>query len=256
MSTQDSFARALLDAGLPCPSGLCAANGADPASRFAVYRNNVQSSLINALADGFPVVAQLVGDEFFRAMGRHYVQNFPPTSPLLNDYGRDFAGFVQGFAPAASLPYLADIARLEQLRVMAYHAADACAVEPAQIAAAMGALENLGRLRLHLHPSVHTLSSAHGVVAVWAAHQTDGEVPPIDPSPGQCALVLRNGLEVQVFAVDAGSATFIESLKNHWPLEIAAAYALDAQADFDLSQCLALLISHGAITHLQPQEKA
>ena len=68
MSTQAAFAAALLDPQRPCPEGLFSANGADPASRFAVYRNNVQSSLINALADSYPVVLQLVGDEFFRAM--------------------------------------------------------------------------------------------------------------------------------------------------------------------------------------------
>ncbi len=67
MSTQADFSTALLDTRLPCPAGLYSANGADPASRFSVYRNNVQGSLINALADSYPVVQQLVGEEFFAA---------------------------------------------------------------------------------------------------------------------------------------------------------------------------------------------
>lgn len=125
MSTQAAFAAALLDMQRPCPEGLLSANGADPASRYAVYRNNVQSSLINALAEGYPVVLQLVGDEFFRAMVALYVQRYPPQSPLINDYGKDFAEFIDSFEPAASVPYLADVARLERLRVQAYHAADA-----------------------------------------------------------------------------------------------------------------------------------
>jgi len=62
MSTQADFAAALLNAQLPYPKGLCSRNGADPSRRFAVYRNNVQSSLINALADSYPVVLQLVGE--------------------------------------------------------------------------------------------------------------------------------------------------------------------------------------------------
>nr|BFE90967.1 hypothetical protein GCM10020185_15030 [Pseudomonas brassicacearum subsp. brassicacearum] len=65
MSDQRTFAAALLDPRKACPPGLVSANGADPQSRFAVYRNNVLSSLINALADNYPVVTQLVGEEFF-----------------------------------------------------------------------------------------------------------------------------------------------------------------------------------------------
>ena len=255
MSTQAAFAAALLDPQRACPSGLFSANGADPASRFAVYRNNVQSSLINALADSYPVVLQLVGDEFFRAMARLYIQQFAPQGPLLNDYGNNFAGFIKGFAPAASVPYLADVARLERLRVRAYHAADAQALSHEQIATVLSDPQTLGELHIQLHPSVSTLNSAYAVVALWAAHQQDEMLAKVDPLHGQNALILRNGLEVEVFAVDAGSTMFIRSLQNGWPLEQAVAYALDATPEFDLSQCLALLISHNAITHLQRQDK-
>ncbi|MDP1007294.1 HvfC/BufC N-terminal domain-containing protein, partial [Klebsiella pneumoniae] len=80
--------------------------------------------MINALATAYPVTLQLVGDEFFHAMASIFVQAHPPTSPLISQYGSTFAQFIQGFEPAASVPYLADIARLERLRVCAYHAAD------------------------------------------------------------------------------------------------------------------------------------
>jgi hypothetical protein len=251
MSTQADFAAALLDPQRPCPNGLFSANGADPASRFAVYRNNVQSSLINALADSYPVVSRLVGEEFFRAMAQLYVQAFAPTSPLINDYGSDFSGFIEHFSPAASVPYLADVARLERLRVMAYHATDANAVDPAQIAAALGAPEALAQLRIHLHPSTFTLNSAYAVVALWAAHQADAPPENLEPYHPQSALVLRNGLEVEVFAVDVGTTTFIHSLQNNRPLGQAVTDALNVAPAFDLSQCLALLIGHNAIIHLQ-----
>ncbi|MFW0755542.1 DNA-binding domain-containing protein [Pseudomonas sp. H11T01] len=254
MSTQAAFAAALLDPQRSCPPGLFSANGADPASRFAVYRNNVQSSLINALADSYPVVLQLVAEEFFRAMARLYIQQFPPQGPLINDYGNDFADFIEGFAPAASVPYLADVARLERLRVQAYHAADAQVMSHEQIAAVLADPQALGELHIQLHPSVSTLNSAYAVVALWAAHQ-DETLANVDPLHGQSALILRNGLEVEVFAVDTGSTMFIRSLQSDWPLEQAVAYALDAAPEFDLSQCLALLISHNAISHLQRQDK-
>ncbi len=252
-SLQGQFAQSLLAPYQPCPDGLFSSNGADPASRFAVYRNNVHSSLINALADSYPVTQQLVGDGFFRAMAGMYVQAYPPTSPLLNEYGSDLADFIQGFAPAANVPYLADVARLERLRINAYHAADTPVADPQTVINQLQQLPSLGHVRLRLHPSVTTLQSNYAVVAIWAAHQTTDSIARLDPWHGQSALILRNGLEVEVFCIDSGCVTFINSLNNDWPLEMAMAYALDVATEFDLHQCLGLLISHRAITHIKVQ---
>ncbi|WP_330214310.1 DNA-binding domain-containing protein [Pseudomonas sp. AM8] len=255
MSLHDAFSSALLAPGQPCPDGLFSSNGADPASRFAVYRNNVHSSLINVLATAFPVTAQLVGDEFFRAMAGIFVQASPPASPLISEYGGTFADFIQGFEPAASVPYLADVARLERLRVRAYHAADTAVVDPQAVLQQLQAHTKPGALHLQLHPCVGTLNSAYAVVAVWAAHQTEGALVTLDPWHAQGALVLRQGLSVKVFAIDGGSVAFINSLKQGSALEMAVANALEASAEFDLHQCLTLLINHEALTHLLPEQQ-
>ena len=64
---------------------------------------------------------------------------------------------------------------------------------------------------------------------------------------------MRQGLAVKVFAVDSGSVTFINRLNQGAGLEMAIADALEASTEFDLHQCLTLLISHDAITHLHLQ---
>jgi hypothetical protein len=117
MSHLQAFADSLLAMPPACPPGLTAWNRSDPARRFAVYRNNVMVSLIDALADSFPVTQALVGEEFFRAMAGVFARAHPPRSPVMAHYGDGFAGFIEDFQPAASLPYLADVARLEMLRV-------------------------------------------------------------------------------------------------------------------------------------------
>lgn len=250
MSTQATFAAALLDVRSPCPEGLCSANGADPESRFAVYRNNVQSSLINALGDSYPVVAQLVGEEFFRAMAAVFIQAQPPHSPLMSLYGEDFADFIESFEPAFSVPYLADVARLEHLRTVAYHAADASPISPEEITAALSAPDSLSKLRFGLHPSLRLLDSSHAVVTIWAAHQHDATLEGINPHQEQYALVLRNCLDVEVFALEHGASVFIRQLLDGQPLLAAA----QNSPPFDLSQTLALLIAHNAITHLNDKE--
>ncbi|WP_084377080.1 HvfC/BufC N-terminal domain-containing protein [Pseudomonas mucidolens] len=255
MSTHAMFARALLAPEQDCPEGLFSRNGADPASRFAVYRNNLRSSLINALASGFPVTLQLVGDAFFRGMAGLYVQAFPPVSRLISEYGADFADFIQGFPPAASVPYLADVARLERSRVRAFHAADAPVMDPQSIIAALQQPTGFGDLRLQLHPSLATLSSPYAIIALWAAHQAGTSLSGVDPLHPQSALVVRDGLEVKVFAIDSGMQVFINSLANGRPLDMAMTHALAACTDFAPQQCLRLLISQGAVTHLHIEQK-
>ena len=250
MSSQKAFATALLDPTSACPAGLKSWNNSDPAKRFAVYRNNVAVSLIDALADSFPVVQMLVGEEFFRAMARVFVLSSPPLLPMLVRYGETFPEFVAGFAPAQSLPYLADMARLELARVQAYHAADAEPVEQEELVRAMTEPEQVAQLRFKLHPSMQVLRSAYAVVTLWAAHQGEQAIDQIHPDEPEDALILRSALEVQVVLLPGGAATFVQALLEGLALGQAAARALEEDPEFNLSQNLALLLRLGAITAL------
>lgn len=251
MNMQQAFSEAVLNPTLPCPQGVISPKG-DAVSRFAVYRNNVQRGLIGALSISYPVVSALVGEDFFQEMAQKFIQKFPPDNPVMSTYGRYFADFIQGFSPAESVPYLADVARLERLCVQAYHAADAQPVSLQLFTQALNSPETLGQLHVKLHPSIATLHTPYAVVAIWAAHQGNLQVQSFDPYQPQSTLVLRNGLHVEVLAVSSGCVAFIRSLSHGRVLQQAASYALETNPDFDLNQALALLITRGAITHLQP----
>nr|WP_315225662.1 DNA-binding domain-containing protein [uncultured Albidiferax sp.] len=244
MTSQTAFAAALCDPDLPAPPGLRVWNGSDPAVRFAVYRNNVVVSLIDALAATFPVVQALVGADFFRAMARLYVQAHPPRSRVMAAYGEDFAAFIESFEPAASVPYLADVARLEKSQVQAYHAADVPAIAPAALQAALADPAQLATLCLGLHPSVQVVDSAYAVFSLWAAHH--GGEPVADVDQPQTALVLRCGLEVEILCIAAAAGRFITTLQQGDSLLAAAG----ADPALDLPATLALLIRQQLITHL------
>ena len=250
MSSQSAFAAALLNPELPCPGGLSTWNGSDPATRFAVYRNNVMVSLVDALADTFPVVQALVGEEFFRAMAQVFIQANPPRSRLMAFYGHDFADFAGAFPPAASVPYLADVARLEMARILAYHAAD---VAPLQVEALQSALadpDKLTSLQLVLHPSVQLIESRFAVFSLWAAHQGTLCLSTVDPEQAQAALVFRNGLDVVTQALVTSSATFVSALQTGQPLMAATDAASGIDPEFDLSHALALLLRWQLITQI------
>lgn len=251
---QSDFARALLDPEVGCLIGLSTWNGSDPSARLAVYRNNVISSLIDAVADTFPVVQELVGEPFFRAMASVYVRRSPPRSRVLAHYGETFPDFIKGFEPARSVPCLADMARLELARVRACHAADVEVVASGSVALALASGERIGELSLLCHPSVSLVRSAFAVVSLWAAHQDSGDFSAIDTNDGEDALVLRQGLDVLVLHVPAGAAAFVTALLQRRCLGDAAGLATNADLGFDLSATLALLMGHGALTSIHLPE--
>jgi hypothetical protein len=251
MSQQD-FAAALLDPDLAAPAGLVAWNGSDPAQRFRVYRNNVIVSLIDALADSFEVTQELVGEEFFRAMARLYAYACPPQSRLMAFYGAGFPDFIESFPPAAGLPYLADVARLEYRRIVAYHAADVPGVGAEAVSAALADEATLPTLGMTLHPSLSVLSSASAVVSLWAAHQGVLELAEVDPDAPETALILRHGLDVEVLQIPAAVGAFLCKLQAGSSLGSTAAEATSIDADFDLVGILGLLLQKSGITALNP----
>lgn len=251
--SQADFAAALLDPARAVPPGLRAWNGSDPSARLAVHRNNVVVSLVRALADAFPVVHRLVGDEFFAAMAGIHVRAQPPRSPVLFEYGDGFADWLAGFEPAAGLPYLPDMARLERARVRAHHAADAAAIEAHALAACLGASDRIERLRLDIHPATTAIVSEWAVASLWAAHQHDGDeaIGRVALDHAESALVLREGDDVLVLPVGRADAVFVQALQSAQPLRSAveaATLAAGAGAPFDLAAALSLLVRHRCIT--------
>jgi hypothetical protein len=237
-----AFAAALLDPAQPAPPGLVSWNGSDPAQRFGIHRNNVIVSLVDALADSFPVVQQLVGEAFFRAMAHEFVRRSPPRSPVLAWYGDGFADFVAAFPPAAGVPYLADMARLEYARLLAFHAADAAPLPVAAVADCLADPAMLPMLRLQLHSSLLLVGSPFAIASLWGAHQGIGDLAAIDPLQPECALVLRHGLSVAVMAVSPATARFIAALQRGAALGDAVQEASTEEAPFDPAPALGLLI--------------
>ena len=241
---QRAFACAVLNPAAAVPAPVSRRTGGVPARRFGVYRNNVYTSLIDVLAGRLPVVARLVGEEFFRAMARAYVEQEPPRSAVLIRYGAGFAAFVARFPPAAPLAYLADIAALEWALHAAYHAADATPLPLAELACAV---DRAADAKLTLHPSLGVVRSSYPIVSIFELNTQAGEVPATRHQGGEDAIIVRPRLEVEIRRLPLGGAGFVLALKEQQTLAEAAALALDEDPGFDLEANLAGLIASGAI---------
>jgi hypothetical protein len=243
-----AFAPALLDPVRLAPEIVTGPNGKRPGKRYDVYRNNVTVSLIDALAAIYPAVQRITGIDFFRAMARFHVRGTPPTSPLLFDYGRDFPEFIAQYEHAQTMPWLADVARIERAWLDAYHAADAASLAPSQLAAV--APERLGDLVLIPHPAAGIVRSQFAAVTIFAANRDTSPVGRIDAATPEDALVTRAEFDVVVRHLPPGGTVFASSLMSGRPLGEAAARALDAVADFDIASNITGLIEAGAFTSI------
>lgn len=247
------FAAAVVDPDRPLPAGVSVRPGADPGRRFAVYRNNVATGLVEALRAAFPVTERIVGADFFRAMARAFVARSRPASPLMFEYGAGFPDFVAGFAPADPLPYLAAVASLEAARSRAYHAADAPVLDPAGLAGRLAAWPGDAALRARVvaHPAALLVASRYPIVGIWAAHQ-GAETPRFDgPWRAESALVSRPADEVRVLALDQAGGVFAGSLLAGATVAEAGAAALAMDEDFEAGGALVALAGAGALSDVE-----
>lgn len=241
---QGAFAAALTDPSRAAPEGLVKPDGTPAVRRFGIYRNNVTVSLVTALAEVFPTVQNLVGEEFFRAMAREYLQASPPQSRLLFEYGATFAAFLKRFEPAADLPFLADVARLERLWLDSFHAADAVPLDGAMLARV--APERLVDLRLVPHPAAQLFRGAHAAVTIVSRDRSGQALDGVDPFQPEDGLISRPAYDPQLRHLPPGGADFIAVLMQGGTLGEAAAAALAADPDFNLPAAISAILEAGA----------
>jgi len=203
------IAQAVLSGGLSGPE-------AGPA--FEIYRNNYRQGLARALTQSFPTVEQLVGPDFFAAMALAYVEATPPTSRYLRDYGGTFSDFVRAFAPAAAVPYLADVAELEYGLVQAFYAADDADDPPSDLATI--GLES----RLKWRTSTRVVRSAYPIVSIWRAHKSGETLEGVDWR-SETGLITRQAHTVGASALDMAEAIVADVFRQASPL-ISALEAL------------------------------
>lgn len=224
-------------------------DGRFPAARLLqVYRNNVFESLTGALKAVYPVVERLVGTGFFAYAADGYIRARPPASGNLHDFGERFVDYLADFAPAQHLPYLSDMARLEWAWHRAFHAADSGTLALERLAAVAPA--DYGALRFRLHPSAQLLASDYPVLRIWQVNQPNYEGDPaVDLAEGGVRLlVARPALDVEIESLSAGDDALLRAVAAGRAFEAAAAAALAAQPDYELTAALRRYVARGVIT--------
>ncbi|TNF11750.1 MAG: DUF2063 domain-containing protein [Rhodobacteraceae bacterium] len=246
MLSHRDFARNFRDAirGGVAPENATACQPAETERRFDVYRNNVAHSLSQALARHYPVIERLLGEECFNGTVRLFIDQYPPRTPVLTEWGEEFAAFLAEIETFQSLTYLPDVAQIEWARSRAYHSADADPMMPRDLQAI--AQEAGEKLRLFLHPSVQVLQMLTPAGSIWASQQPGGAPAPTAAQwAPETVLIARKGLaEVVTRTVPAPIGRFISALLNGRTVAEAQASAGEG---FELNAAFLLLVENALI---------
>jgi hypothetical protein len=244
---QRQFAEGVFDASRRACEADIHADGLDPARRMQVYRNNMYTGLSETLQAIFPVVARLVGGDYFQQCASQYTRLHPSRSGNLHDFGADFPAYLASLHSAVHLPYLADVARLEWAWHEAFHAADAGPLDIAALAKVMPI--DYPRLRFRLHPSVRLLYSDYPILRIWETNQNAADEVPLLTldAGGMQLLVLRRALTVEIQPLARGDAVLLEAFVAGADFASACAAALRSDVEFDITGRLRHYIQQGAV---------
>ena len=244
VEVQRAMRRSLVECDDAEAAAYILSDGLAPGLRFNVYRNTSTAALTTALRLSYPAVHRLVGAEFFEAAVKIFIKTEPPHSAYLDEYGAAFPEFLAQFSPAASLAYLAGVARLEWAVNRSLHAPDFEAVDLSRLSAIDRA--NDGGIVLLAHPSVGLVWADDPVDAIWRAvlAQDDIAIAAIDLGSGPVwLLVQRLGSGVDIMRISEEEWRFAEQLCSGRPLQAA----LDAAPGLDVAAALAGHLAAGRL---------
>ena len=241
---QTAFAQALFSPQTPADPRIRALT-AQPA--FAVYRNTVMKACIDALEANFPVVARLVGSDWFRAAAALYVAHDAPIDARLLHYGSGFADFLRDFEPAAALTYLPGAAQLDTFWRESHAAQDAPCADAAWIASHPP--EYLATLVLQPHPAARwAWFDEQPIYSIWQSNREQTDMGDALPWQGEGALLTRPGDSVTWRAIPRAGCVFLEACAEGLPIAQAADLALDTDPDVNVATLFSLQLCAGAFT--------
>lgn len=206
-------------------------------TRLQIYKDNVLLTLHDNLKNKYPIVCELVDERFFKYAASEYIKKYKPISGNLDEYGKDFANFIENFPATEKMAYLADIAKFEWAMHIAYFAADAEKINASALARLTP--EQLAELKFALHPSAKIISSNYAIDKIWQMVQNGFKDIDINiHERGADLLIVRPEYKIEVLVLASGEAEFLTSLQNGENLYSTFELASAKNPDFEVGSAI------------------
>ncbi len=218
------------------------------------YQANGLALAERALGAAYPVLAQLIGDESFAPLARHFWRRHPPIRGDMACWGDGLADFLAASSQLADEPYLGDVARVEWALHQAATAADA---RPDPQSFALLSCADPAGVTLTLDAGVFLLGSLYPVASIVNAHLL-GEPALAEAGAllraavAEHALVWRQGFKPRVCAISAAEHALLTALQAGGSLQAALGSALECAAAFSFENWLGRAVQDGLVTGARP----
>ena len=219
--------------------------------RISVYQHNVDGALVDYMAEAFPAVKGVVGEDYFTQMVRSYYREQPPSYGNIYQFGSDFAQSGKYFDHRA-LPYLSDLAKLEWLLHSTYFAKQGVAVDMRSINQ-----QQLMTMPVVLCPSMVVLESSFPIVAIHSQSlpSYQGEVAVDLTAGGDKVIIFKMAGQAQMQRVEKSTLAMISAIQASGRLLDAIERCSATFEQDELGQALGLLLGNSLIQVDQSSHK-
>jgi len=190
--------------------------------RLSIYADAYRLRIIEALANSYPKLKALLGDDLFDATARSYIDAYPSTYRNMRWVGDKMQAHLLHTLPQH--PIAAEMAKFEWALGLAFDAEDIPVLQLQDLAIIPP--EDWADLSLAFHPSVQLLPLKWNVLLVWQALDAD-ETPPTPAQINEPCLVWRfdssshyqslddsEDLAIKIVATDATFGQLCECLQR------------------------------------------
>ncbi len=208
---QTAFQAAILNQAQAMPASILPSRQQAASERFAIYQEAYRLRLAEFVAQDYPVLHEVLGDDDFAALAAAYIAATPSIHRNARWYARDLPDFMRAHAPWQD-SCAVDLACFERALADAFDAANANVIEAAALADFIA--EDQPRLRFIFQPSLTLLSLVQGIAAVHEAVSGGLDAPPPSGSDEEKVLVWR-GRSQQAFyrVLDEDEALALDSAR-------------------------------------------
>lgn len=218
--------------------------------RLGIYYDAYRLRIIEALANSYPNLKALLGDDLFESIARAYIDQYPSTYRNMRWMGDKMQLHLQ--QTLVQKPIAAEMAAFEWALGLAFDAEDQPVLTLQDLANIPP--QDWADLSFQLHPSLQLLALKWNVLPVWQALNT-GEAPPPFAKINEACLVWRQDMgsyyrsiadaEYQALQLMAAGANFAELC------EFLQKDATEEQATMQAAQYLSGWLNENLITSIR-----
>ena len=216
-------------------------------TRLGIYYKAYRLRMIEALANTYPILKALLGDDLFEKTARSYIENYPSTVRNMRCVGDQMSAHINKTLP--QYPIAVEIAAFEWGLSLAFDAKDAPILTLQDLVNIPP--ENWADLRFQFHPSMQLFTFKLNVLRLWQALNNNEAIPKIIQINEDC-IVWRKDLNSHYRSLESAEHAAIQYVTAGASFgelcEFLQENADSEDATMKAAQCLSVWLNEGLIS--------